>query len=378
MLVGTRPEAIKLAPLAIKLRDHAHFELFLCLTQQHKELLDQALEVFDISPDVELNIMSSGQTLTELTSRLLSKIGDSLLEERPDLVVVQGDTTTSFAGALASFYQNIPVAHVEAGLRSNNRQSPWPEELNRRLTACLSNIHFAPTEKAKQNLIAENIPKNSIYCTGNTGIDALLSVSKKIDHNSEINKVFSRQYPYFQSNLKTVLVTVHRRENFGRTMENICRSIKLICELYENVQVVIPVHPNPTVKETVYKVLSGVNRVHLIDPVPYQDFVYLMKNSYLIMSDSGGIQEEAPSLGKPVLILRKETERPEAISHGTCILAGTEEKCIIDAFKDIFDSPARYQEMSVAQNPFGDGTSSELIVKILDGKFLNKEDEFGR
>jgi len=364
-IFGTRPEAIKMAPLVNEIKNHKEYDIKICITAQHREMLDQVLELFEINVDFDLNIMKSGQSLTDITSRVLYGIEEVLKEVKPKLIFVHGDTTTSFAGSLAAFYQQIPVAHVEAGLRTGNILSPWPEEANRQLTSVLTSLHFAPTELAKENLLQENIPNNKITVTGNTVIDALLHVVNKIDTNKTLNKELANLFPFIDKNKKLIVVTGHRRESFGEGFENICHAISTIAER-SDVQVCYPVHLNPQVQEPVNRILAGKKNIHLISPLEYLPFVYLMSHSYLILTDSGGIQEEAPSLGKPVLVMRDTTERPEAVKAGTVKLVGTNKTKIINEVNDLLDNKNKYEKMSVSHNPYGDGHACQKIINELD------------
>lgn len=360
---GTRPEAIKMAPLVRKLQADPEIESVLCVTAQHREMLDQVLELFELKPDYDLNIMKPNQTLSMITANVLTGIEDILIREKPDAVLVHGDTSTTFAAALAAFYQKIPVGHVEAGLRTYNRYSPFPEEINRVLTSDLSSWHFAPTERNRESLIREGIPEDRIFITGNTVIDALLEVAGK-------------PYAFQESplrdldfeNRRVITVTCHRRENLGEYMENIFGAIRDVVMEFPDVEVVYPVHRNPKVQETAGKILGGMDRVHLIDPLSYQPFVNLMARSYLIVTDSGGMQEEAPSLGKPVLVVRRETERPEAIAAGTVRLAGVERDTLAALMRELLTDPDAYAAMAEASNPYGDGTASGQIVEALKKK----------
>ena len=323
VVFGTRPEAIKMAPLINELRLNKKFDVKVCVTAQHREMLDQVMSLFEIKPDFDLNLMQKGQDLTDITSRALLGLREVFSECAPDLVLVHGDTTTTMAASLAAFYQRIPVGHVEAGLRTGDIYSPWPEEMNRKVTTAISTINFAPTEISKNNLIAERVEETKIIVTGNTVIDALLNVSRIIDNNETISFSLDRQFEYLDQTKRLILVTGHRRENFGQGFENICKAIAAIAER-DDVEIVYPMHLNPNVQEPVNRVLSGFKNIHLITPQDYLPFIYLMKRSFLILTDSGGVQEEAPSLGKPVLVMRDTTERPEAVSAGTVRLVGTD------------------------------------------------------
>ena len=362
---GTRPEAIKMSPLALMLAQDKRFNAKICVTAQHREMLDQVLEIFDISPDYDLNIMKSGQSLTDITVKILTEIEPVLLEFKPDFVLVHGDTTTTFAVSLAAFYKHIKVGHVEAGLRTGNIYSPWPEEANRRLTGTLGSIHFAPTELSKNNLLNENISPDSIYTTGNTVIDALLMVSKRIKSDMELIKRLRIQFSYLDTGKKIILVTGHRRESFGKGFEDICMALNQIAEEFPNIEIVYPVHLNPKVREPVNRILSHINNIHLIAPLDYLSFIYLMNRAYIILTDSGGVQEEAPSLGKPVLVMRKITERPEAVKAGTVKLVGTGTECITGEIRTLLNNDSLYSKMSMAHNPYGDGKACERIIEAI-------------
>ncbi len=362
---GTRPEAIKMAPLVKALEASPDHHCQVVVTAQHREMLDQVLRLFDITPDFDLNIMKAGQTLEEITSRALLGLADIYRAQKPDLVLVHGDTTTTFAGALGAFYEQIPVGHVEAGLRTGNRYSPFPEEINRMLTGRLADVHFAPTEGSRSNLLAEGIQPDTITVTGNTVIDALLMTA---DRPFDLGKVpgLERLDPA----KKILLVTSHRRENLGEKMEQIFRAVSCLArEFDDEIQVVFPVHLNPRVQELARKHLEAEPNVLLIEPLDYQPFVALMKASYLILTDSGGIQEEAPSLGKPVLVLRDTTERPEAVEAGTVKLCGTDFQSVYGAARALLTVPEQYQAMAEAVNPYGDGQACGRIVRWIDDVF---------
>lgn len=366
-LFGTRPEAIKMAPLVKALQHHPDIDNTVCVTGQHREMLDQVLQLFDIVPDFDLNIMTAGQDLADITSKVLLRVRDTLRVIKPDLVFVHGDTTSCLAGALACFYEGIPLAHVEAGLRTWNLQAPFPEEANRCLTGKIANYHFAPTRDAKLNLMNENIPEHDIFVTGNTVIDALHWMAEK---NTKTNPEFwleifgERNYRLFsESQRRIVLITGHRRENFGQGFIDICQSIKQLSQTYPNDLFVYPVHLNPKVRTVVCDMLSDRENIILLDPLSYKPFVWLMDRSYLILTDSGGIQEEGPALGKPVLVMRDTTERPEAISAGTVKLVGTNVPSILHETKLLMDNPFEYQKMSRAINPYGDGLASDRIIQ---------------
>lgn len=357
---GTRPEAIKMAPLIGKLRVENRFDLKVCVTAQHREMLDSVLDLFKIKPEYDLDLMTAGQTITEITSRTIKGLEDILLEEKPDLVLVQGDTTTSFSATLASFYRKTPVGHVEAGLRSGNIYSPYPEEMNRRLISTLATWHFAPTEGNKQNLLNSGIKENHIFITGNTVIDAMYLVIKE-DYRFPLPLLNQLDFV----NKRIILLTAHRRENWGLAMKEIFIAVRKILEHNTDIEFVYPVHPNPVVKNLAYEVLGDNPHIHLIQPLDYEPFVNLMARSYLILTDSGGIQEEAPSLGKPVLVLRTETERPEAVEAGTVKIIGVERNNIIKSMQKLLDDHVEYEQMARAVNPYGDGRAAEKIVKLM-------------
>ncbi len=387
IVFGTRPEAIKLAPVIQKLKadssrldkkrnqtGQAKFKTILCVTAQHREMLDQVLRIFDISPDYDLDIMKDNQDLFDVTTNVLTGLRGILESERPDLVLVQGDTTTAFVAGLAAYYLKIPIGHVEAGLRTYNKYSPFPEEKNRHLLSTLADFHFAPTDWAKSNLLKEGIPEDRIWVTGNTVIDALLTVSsgqKAASSKKHWITHFKEKYNLTlttntdTNHSKLVLVTGHRRENFGEGFENICAALKEIAEQREDVTIVYPVHLNPNVQEPVKTILNGRPNIHLIEPLEYEPFVFLMSYSYLILTDSGGIQEEAPSLGKPVLVMRDTTERPEGIEVGTVKLVGTDKDTIVNNTFELLDNPVLYDKMSIAINPYGDGKAAERIYRVL-------------
>ena len=362
---GTRPEAIKMAPLVKALADDKRFDAKVCVTAQHREMLDQVLELFDINPDYDLNLMKAGQTLPEVTSRILLELTPVLKEYKPDVVLVHGDTATTFAASLAAYYEQISVGHVEAGLRTGDIYSPWPEEANRKLTGTLTKFHFAPTSTSEQNLLTENYSPENIVVTGNTVIDALLMVKEKVENDTVLNTELLSKFSFLDSNKKMILVTGHRRESFGGGFERICESLKILATKYPDCQIVYPVHLNPNVQTPVNEHLSGVDNLFLIEPQQYLPFVYLMNKSYLILTDSGGIQEEAPSLGKPVLVMRDTTERPEAVEAGTVKLVGTNIKLIVDEVSKLINSEEYYNEMCYAHNPYGDGKACKRILDTL-------------
>ena len=361
---GTRPEAIKMAPLALSLKADSRFEAKVCVTGQHRQMLDQVLELFELNPDFDLNIMKPGQDLTDVTSAILQGMKQVFSDFKPDVVLVHGDTATTFATTVAAYYHQIPVAHVEAGLRTGNIYSPWPEEGNRKLTGALATVHFAPTETSRQNLLREGIT-SGIEVTGNTVIDALLQVVAKLDKDAELQQRFQEQFAFLRSDSRLVLVTGHRRESFGGGFERICQALADTAKAFPDVEVVYPVHLNPNVREPVNRLLAGIDNVHLIEPLDYLPFVYLMNRSYLILTDSGGIQEEAPSLGKPVLVMRDTTERPEAVEAGTVKLVGTEIAALTSNLKKLLTDAEAYSEMSFAHNPYGDGLACTRILEIL-------------
>lgn len=362
---GTRPEAIKMAPLVHALAQDGAFESRICVTAQHREMLDQVLRLFDIKPDYDLDIMRPGQGLSEISCRILSGLEPVMAEFKPDLVLVHGDTTTTLATSLAAFYQRIPVGHVEAGLRTGNLYSPWPEEANRKLTGHLAMYHFAPTENSRQNLLREHLSERHIFVTGNTVIDALFWVRDRILGDATLRRSLDEKYAFLDDNKKLILVTGHRRESFGGGFERICSALADIARRHPEVQIVYPVHLNPNVSEPVNRILSGIDNVMLIAPQDYLPFVYLMNRSYMILTDSGGIQEEAPSLGKPVLVMRDTTERPEAVEAGTVKLVGTDVASIVDAVSMLLTDEEAYQAMSRAHNPYGDGQACQRIVEAL-------------
>ena len=365
---GTRPEAIKMAPLAIKLAQQEGIDARVCVTAQHREMLDQVLGLFEIKPDYDLNIMKPGQDLTDVTTNILQGIKPILAEFKPDVVLVHGDTATTFATSLASYYQQIPVGHVEAGLRTGNIYSPWPEEANRKLTGAITTFHFAPTETSQQNLLNEAVAQENITVTGNTVIDALLDVSAKLKNDTALNSEMEERFSFLNKDKKLILVTGHRRESFGGGFERICKALAYTAEQHPSCQIVYPVHLNPNVQEPVNRLLKGVPNITLIEPQDYLPFVYLMNQAHIILTDSGGIQEEAPSLGKPVLVMRDTTERPEAVSAGTVKLVGTDVDKITTSLNRLLTDEKAYEEMSFAHNPYGDGKACERIIEVLREK----------
>jgi len=377
IVFGTRPEAIKMAPLVKEFRNHRNdFKTIVCVTGQHREMLDQVLEIFEITPNYDLNIMRQGQDLYDITARILTGMRDVLKETQPDIVLVHGDTTTSTASALAAFYQQIPVGHVEAGLRTHNIYSPWPEEMNRQITARIATYHFSPTSLSRQNLLDEGVKKEAIIITGNTVIDALYTVVDKIKVDKILdtnlrNVLYTAGYDVSRLNIgkKIILITGHRRENFGDGFISICTAIKYLTKEYPEVDFVYPMHLNPNVRKAIHKVfgenLSNLGNMFFIEPLEYLSFVYLMEKSYLILTDSGGIQEEAPGLGKPVLVMRDTTERPEALEAGTVKLVGTNYDKIVGEVSALINNRAYYERMSKSMNPYGNGKASNIIVNIL-------------
>ena len=373
VIFGTRPEAIKMAPVIKELKSRegkGHIECLVCVTAQHRELLDQVLHLFLIRPDFDLNLMLPNQDLFQTTSRVLVEVGRVLSEIKPDLVLVHGDTTTTFGAALAAYYHQISVGHVEAGLRTLNKYSPFPEEMNRHLAGVISDIHFAPTERAKRNLIMENVPSENILVTGNTVIDALLHAVEMINSSKPKLKSYENEFGFLESilsgNKQMVLVTGHRRENFGDGFKNICSAIASLAENRGDIEFVYPVHLNPNVRKDVHRLIGNISNIHLVDPLKYEPFVFLMSRSYIILTDSGGIQEEAPSLRKPVLVMREVTERPEALEAGTVKLVGTDPDRIIAEVNRLLDDTNEYRRMSTACNPYGDGLSSKRIADYIE------------
>jgi UDP-N-acetylglucosamine 2-epimerase (non-hydrolysing) len=361
-IFGTRPEAIKMAPLVKEFQKEEKFNVRVCVTAQHREMLDQVLNFFDIKPDYDLNLMKPSQSLFDITADTLKGLEKVLDKENPDLIFVQGDTTTAFVGALAGYYKKIKIAHIEAGLRSGNKYSPFPEEINRVLVGHLADYHFAPTERAKKNLYKENVKEN-VYVVGNTVIDALflgLDIIKK--HGEE---KYYNYFDFIDFSKKIILVTGHRRESFGKPFENICYGLKEIANSFQDVEIVYPVHLNPNVREPVNRILNRIKNIHLIDPLEYPYLIWLMNKSYIVLTDSGGIQEEAPSLGKPVLVMREVTERIEGIEAGTAKIVGTDKEKIVNEAKTLIENKEEYNKMAKAVNPYGDGYSSVKIKNIL-------------
>ena len=365
LVFGTRPEAIKMAPLVIALRNSPAFEVKVCVTGQHRQMLDQVLTLFDITPEYDLNLMKPGQDLTDITTGVLQGLRPVLAEWQPDAVLVHGDTSTTLAASLAAYYQRIPVGHVEAGLRTGNLYSPWPEEANRKLTGALAHWHFAPTTTSRDNLLREGVAADAVHVTGNTVIDALLQVRDRIQNREDLREGFTRDFPFLDPSRRLVLVTGHRRENFGGGFERICEALATLATRHPDIQVLYPVHLNPNVQEPVNRLLGHIDNVHLIPPQDYLPFVYLMDRSTLILTDSGGIQEEAPSLGKPVLVMRDTTERPEAVVAGTVKLVGTDASLICAEASRLLDDPEGYAAMAFAHNPYGDGQACVRILSAL-------------
>lgn len=362
---GTRPEAIKMAPLVKVMEQHPNFQHRVCVTAQHREMLDQVLQLFDITPHYDLDLMRPGQTLPQLTCNIIQGMDDVLADYQPDWVLVHGDTTTTMATSISAYYKQIGVAHVEAGLRTHKLYSPWPEEGNRQITGRLAGLHFAPTEESRQNLLREGIKAETIHVTGNTVIDALLSVSQRIDSDAALQTQLAAFFPFLDPRKRLILVTGHRRENFGAGFESICHALKEIAT-EPQVQVIYPVHLNPQVQEPVHRILGQAKNVHLIEPLDYLPFVYLMKRSHLILTDSGGIQEEAPSLGKPVLVMRDTTERPEAVVAGTVRLVGTDLERIVSQTRSLLNDDKAYRQMAIAHNPYGDGNACQRISQTFE------------
>ena len=368
IVFGTRPEAIKMAPVIKALQIIPEIDTRICVTAQHREMLDQVLDLFAIQPDYDLNIMKSGQGLSHITSEVLTYLEPILQEFKPNRIVVHGDTTTTMASSIAAFYQQIPVAHIEAGLRTGNIYSPWPEEMNRKITSAITDLHFAPTVTAKNNLLQEGIPANLITVTGNTVIDSLFTVIKRMHSSTILMEKLANQFKFLHPNKKLILVTGHRRENFGQGFECICNALSKLAE-NRDVQIVYPVHLNPNVQEPVNRILTAHDNIFLLRPQEYLPFVYLMDKSYLIITDSGGVQEEAPSLGKPVLVMRETTERPEAVEAGTVNLVGTSTEKIVYEAEKLIRNTQEYEKMAKSHNPYGDGKATARIVKRIIEEF---------
>lgn len=365
-IFGTRPEAIKMASVIKGLESCPEkFQSRVCVTAQHRYMLDQVLDLFEIKPDFDLDLMKSGQDLFDVSCWVLQGLKKILQREKPDMVLVHGDTTTTMAAALAAFYCKIPVAHVEAGLRTYDKYSPFPEEINRKIASSVTDIHFAPTEKSRTNLLHEGVPSSAVIVTGNTVIDSLLWVLEKIGRDRPLQLRCEKKFSFLDAGKRCILATCHRRENFGEGITRVCQALKCIVQSNPGVEVVYPVHLNPKVQKPVRRILGQCSSIHLIEPLSYQEFVWLMQRSYLIMTDSGGVQEEAPSLGKPVLVLRQVSERPEAVNAGTVSLVGTDEKLIVAAANDLLNDGEKYKEMSQAHNPYGDGKAVKRILSAL-------------
>ena len=361
---GTRPEAIKMAPLVKELEKRNEIESIVCVTAQHREMLDQVLETFKINPKYDLNIMKNGQTLTDITTNVLRQLDNIIKKEKPEIILVHGDTTTTLASAMAAFYNQIDIGHVEAGLRTYDKYSPYPEEMNRQMVDCMTDMYFAPTDTSKNNLIKENIKEDKIYVTGNTVIDAMKYTVSKDYSNEELD--------WIKGNEKLILLTAHRRENLGEPMKRIFKAIRRIVDEFSDVKVIYPIHKNPKVREIANSVFNGCDKVKLIEPLEIFDFHNFQSHSYIILTDSGGIQEEAPSLGKPVLVLRDTTERPEGVDAGTLKLVGTDEKTIYEETKKLLLNKDEYKKMSMASNPYGDGLASERIADAIVKRYLKK------
>lgn len=369
IVFGTRPEAIKMAPLVSFLKDDDRFDVTVCVTGQHREMLDQVLELFHIVPEYDLEVMTQNQDLIDVTSKILLGLGVVLKKVQPDYMLVHGDTATTVSASLAAYFQQVKVGHIEAGLRTGNLYSPWPEEGNRKITTAITDLHFAPTETSKQNLIEENIHEKKIIVTGNTVIDALFEILHKLKENQQLYKTIESQFTFIDYTKRIVLITGHRRENFSGGFERICEAISQVASKHQDVQFVYPVHLNPNVRNPVNRLLSKLKNIHLIEPLDYLPFVYLMNKSYIILTDSGGIQEEAPSLGKPVLVMRETTERPEAIEAGTVKLVGTDVQKIVGELCELLTLSDSYGKMSYAHNPYGDGKACSRIAEALAQQF---------
>ena len=365
VVLGTRPEAIKLALLINNLSNDKRFETKVCITAQHREMLDDVLDIFQIKPHYDLNIMKPGIDLNNTTAKILIGLNDVLKKFKPEIVIVQGDTTTVLAAALASYYKQIPIAHVEAGLRTGQIYSPWPEEGNRQMTTVITKYHFAPTLSAKENLIKENDNKNKIYVTGNTVIDSLFWIQNKLKKDISLKKKLDKNFSFIDDNKRIILVTGHRRENFGEGFQRICKALTEIAKKNKDIQIIYPVHLNPNVQEPVNKILKDIKNIILIEPQNYINFQYLLSKSHIILTDSGGLQEEAPSLGKPVLVMRDYTERPEAVEAKTVKLVGTDVNQIVNSVNDLLTNKDNYKKMSQSHNPYGDGKACQRIVDVL-------------
>jgi UDP-N-acetylglucosamine 2-epimerase (non-hydrolysing) len=366
-IFGTRPEAIKMAPVVRALELDSRFQSLVCVTAQHRHMLDQVLEIFGVTPDYDLDLMTSGQDLTDITVGVLTGLRQIIAEANPDIILVHGDTTTTLAATLAGYYAKIPVAHVEAGLRTGNRYSPWPEEINRKVASAVATLHFAPTKQARSNLVAENIEPSDIFVTGNTVVDALLGVVARIESSPELSKSLSEDVQLSEIR-RTILVTGHRRENFGAGFERICHALSILAAR-PDVEIIYPVHLNPNVREPVKRLLGELPNVRLLPPLDYLPFVNVLRRAHLVLTDSGGVQEEAPSLGKPVLVMRDTTERPEAVDAGTVKLVGTNVDKIVSEASRLLDDEHAYLTMSIAHNPYGDGNAARRIIAALASYF---------
>ena len=380
IVFGTRPEAIKMAPLVHACKATPEFDTIVCVTGQHRQMLDQVLEIFDIHPDIDLDLMKAGQDLFDVTSSVLLGMRDVLKTHKPDIVCVHGDTTTAYATATAAFYLGIPVAHIEAGLRTHDVQSPFPEEFNRQVIGKVATFHFAPTESTRENLLREGVPAERIFVTGNTVIDALFWVIARLEtkdalQRPSINRLLAEQLHFDLSSNRVVLITGHRRENFGQGFLSICEAIKQLAIAFPSVQFVYPVHLNPNVQAPVKDLISGHQNIHLIEPLEYEAFVYLLKHAYIVLTDSGGIQEEAPSLGKPVLVMREVTERPEAVTAGTVKLVGANTENIVKGIAKLLRDENAYQAMALAHNPYGDGKAVSRIVDAISKAQISKNSD---
>lgn len=375
-ILGTRPEAIKMAPIIKALNQHPLFSNQLCVTGQHQQMLKSVLDLFEIHPDFDLEVMTINQDLSQLTAKMLIQLSPVLERTQPDLVLVHGDTTTTLAASLSAYYYKIPVAHIEAGLRTHHLYSPWPEEANRKLTGALATLHFAPTPLSRQNLLKEGVSSESIFVTGNTVIDALIEMKDKLEKNVELNNRLRQAFPFLDSQRKMILVTGHRRENFGQGFKNICGALLDVSKRFPEVDIVYPVHLNPNVQQKVYSLLSHIQNIHLIPPVDYLPFIYLMKASYFILTDSGGIQEEAAALKKPVLVMRETTERQEGVLSGMVKLVGTHQETIVNHVSELLTDTLVHQHMSSAINPYGQGRASKEIIQILERVVDGTKDNF--
>ena len=369
IVFGTRPEAIKMAPLVKALSNNSNFSVKVCVTAQHRQMLDQVLDLFDIRPDYDLDLMKPGQSLNEITGQILIKLKPVLVSFRPDLVLVHGDTATTISASLAAYYEQIDVGHVEAGLRTGDMYSPWPEEINRKLTGAIAKMHFAPTQVSRDNLLNEGIPSDKICVTGNTVIDALFSTRDRIQKSEKLQQKLSTSLDMLDFSKNIILVTGHRRENFGSGFEQVCKALAGLAKQRKDVEIIYPVHLNPNVQEPVNKYLADYRNIHLIPPLDYLPFVYLMMRSKLILTDSGGIQEEAPSLGKPVLVMRDTTERPEALVAGTVRLTGTNAEAIQREVNELLNQPEKYKRMSLASNPYGNGQACDKIIEFMENTY---------